>query len=345
MVWPRMALMSKRKINKQQQRRIADIQAKRRKKASRRLRLSDDELANEHLGPEQSGLLLARFYAHVEVEATDGEIFRCHLRQHLPDPVAGDRVIWREGTNQSGVVVAIEPRQSELVRQDRDNQLKPIAANISQMIIVLAPEPPPSSLQVDKFLIAAELLHIQPIIMFNKADISTAQELYKEFKDIYQPLGYDIVLVSAKQQQGLRELEALLQQQTSIFVGQSGVGKSSLLQALIPALDIEIGALSEQSGLGTHTTTTARLYHGDYGGDVIDSPGVRQFSLWPISRQELIAGYREFAPYAEHCHYRNCHHDHETQCAVKQAVKNGTISETRYLNYLSLLQNNPLSQG
>ncbi len=326
--------MSKRKITKQQHRRISD------KQASHKVS-SDDKPAEEleGLGPEQWGLLISRFGKQVEVEDEQGQRHDCHLRQHLPMPVAGDHVLWCQSQAGNGVVVAIKNRKSELVRVSSIGQLKPIAANIDQMLIVISTAPEPSFLQLDKFLIAAQQLQITPCIVINKADLSSAKALLKKTKSHYQLTQHSIIYASAKQAHGIDELTLCLQHKTSILVGQSGVGKSSLIQMLIPEDTISVGDLSLQSKLGTHTTTAARLYHLPTGGDLIDSPGVRQFNLWPISQQQLLAGYTEFTPYLDHCKFRNCKHDHETQCAVKDAVSSGVISNLRYENYLDLLHN------
>lgn len=326
--------MSKRKITHQQQRRIQDKQASRQSTPAATLEL---EQSSQPLGPEQSGLLVRRFGTQVEIEDEQGRLYACHLRQHLPIPVCGDQVIWQKSHDQRGVVIAIKERRTQLVRLDRNGNRKPIAANMTQMIIVIAPFPPVSFLQIDKFLIAAHQLQLKPAIVVNKTDLPEAAPLQQHLLETYQHLNFPIVLASAHQSHELEALTVCLQHEVSILVGQSGVGKSSLIQALTPHHVIQVGDLSQQSGLGTHTTTTAVLYHLPSGGDLIDSPGVRQFNLWPITFQELLAGYPEFLPYLDQCQFRNCQHNNEISCAVKTAMTQGLIPQQRYQNYLTLL--------
>ncbi|MCG8043010.1 MAG: ribosome small subunit-dependent GTPase A, partial [Candidatus Thiodiazotropha endolucinida] len=215
---------------------------------------------------------------------------------------------------------------------------KPLAANISQLVIVLAPKPEPSGYLLDQYLVTAETIKIPPLIAINKIDLLT-EETESAFIDqfeIYAGIGYPIINISAKREHGLDTLIDHLKHETSILLGQSGVGKSSLINALLPDHDIETGRLSEATGLGRHTTSAATCYNLPQGGKLIDSPGVRSFRLTDLSREELEQGFAEFRPYIGQCRFHNCTHGHEPDCAIRAAVERGEIARLRLENFLRL---------
>lgn len=330
--------MAKRKLNRRQQWRIEKIQQERQQRAERRaIRHSVGNSDTTSLGAEQEGLLVANYGANVEVEDRDGNTHRCLLRQNLPLLVTGDRVVWQT-TEEGGVVSALLPRRSVLSRPDNHGVQKPVASNIDQIMVVVAPMPEYSPELIDQYLAAAELTDITPVLIFNKIDLidETNQNSVDELLQRYHNIGYEVLETSTKLNHGLDNLRQQLKGRTSVFVGQSGVGKSSLVKALLPQYEISIGELSQQSGLGQHTTSTARLYHLPNGGALIDSPGVREFRLWPMGRKQLAHGFREFIPYLGHCRFRDCQHETEPQCSVREAVKKGKISERRLESYLRL---------
>lgn len=330
--------MAKRKLNRRQQWRIEKIQQERQQRAARKAdRHVVDDADMFALGPVQEGLLVANHGASVEIEDDNGVVHRCLLRQNLPALVTGDRVVWQKA-QEDGVVSALIPRRSVLSRPDNHGDEKPVAANIDQIMVVAAPAPEFSPELIDQYLAAAELTGINPVLVFNKIDLvdEERQAAVKELLQRYRGIGYVIIETSTKQQHGLDALRQRLQGMTSVFVGQSGVGKSSLVKALLPHREIAVGELSQQSGLGQHTTSTARLYHLPDGGTLIDSPGVRDFRLWPMSRAELASGFREFTPYLGHCRFRDCRHEVEPQCALREAVERGEISQRRLESYLRL---------
>ncbi len=330
--------MAKRKLSRRQQWRIEKIQQERRERAERKqARTVNETLAAHALGEEQEGLVVANFGASLEIETGDGRKVRCQMRQNLPLLVAGDRVVW-QAAGEAGVVTALLERRSQLARPDAQGELKALAANIDQILVVAAPAPVYSPDLINQYLAAAELTDISPLLVFNKIDLIDEQnrDEVDTLLSTYKQIGYPVITASTKREHGLDTLIEQLKGHTSVFVGQSGVGKSSLVQALLPEARISIGELSAQSGLGQHTTSTARLYHLPAGGQVIDSPGVREFRLWPMSRQELARGFIEFRRYLGQCKFRDCTHQHEPGCALREAVAKGEISLQRLESYLKI---------
>jgi ribosome biogenesis GTPase len=327
--------MGKRKLTRQQAWRVEKIQDERVRRAARRQSGIEEALEGGSLGPEQEGLIVAHYGTQVAVEAGPGEIRRCYLRANLEGLVTGDRVVWCEG-EPTGVVVAQLARHSVLSRPDPYGKLKPVAANIDQIMLVIAPLPEPHGNLVDRYLVAAETVGIEPVILLNKTDLLTADEALRQHIDdllqIYPELGYAILRTSSKEG-GLEELREALCDRISVFVGQSGVGKSSLINALLPDADLRVGELSEYAGKGTHTTTTARLLHLPSGGSLIDSPGIREFGLWHMTREQVEQGFREFRPFLGNCKFRDCQHRQEPGCAILAAVETGHISASRLESY------------
>lgn len=322
--------MAKRKLTRRQAWRIEKIQEERRQRLQRKQQQTDDALDHSRLGSEQEGLITANFGASVEVEDSQGQRVRCHLRQNMALPVVGDRVVWQAGNDDIGVVGAVLPRQTTLARPDTNGIMKPIAANIDRMLVVTAPVPAFDPANVDPFLVAAEKSAIDAVLVFNKIDLLHAEHLplFEEQLATYRQIGYPVIMASTRTSEGLEELRRSLAGHTAIFVGQSGVGKSSLIQRLLPEEELAVGEVAE-SGLGRHTTSVARLYHLPEGGHLVDSPGVREYRLWTMSEQELAGGFREFQPHLGHCRFRDCHHLSEPGCALLEAMESGNISEER----------------
>ncbi|MGI0118000.1 small ribosomal subunit biogenesis GTPase RsgA [Zooshikella sp. RANM57] len=329
--------MAKRRLNRRQSWRIKKIQDERAKRANQQQEKFQQDLASGELGPEQQGLIIAHYGTQLAVEPLDqpGNEYRCHLRANLPALVTGDFVVWRAGADNSGVVVAGLDRHNLLSRPDSRQQLKPVAANIDFIVIVIAPIPEPHANLIDRYLVAAEIEDIEPVLLLNKTDLLNDKnsESFSQLLSTYQQLGYRVLQASTHQEHGLDDLQTLLDQHTSVFVGQSGVGKSSLVNALLPDVDARVGELSKQTGKGTHTTTSAKLFHFPTGGKLIDSPGIREFALWPMSKMELAEGFRELRPLIGHCKFRDCQHEQEPGCAFLQAQADGLISPTRLASF------------
>lgn len=244
------------------------------------------------------------------------------------------------------VVESILPRENYFVRADERQRQHVIAANLDQVLIVVAARPLPSRDLMERYLLAVHSLGIKPVIVWNKTDLSISPdetaagtEVLAHMPD-YEDLGYNVIRTSCKTAPGITGLQSILRDKTSILVGQSGVGKSSLINQLLPDLDIQTGVLSTATGKGTHTTTSTILYQFHDGGFLIDSPGVWEYGIWKLDNQDLAAGYIEFKTWLGECRFNDCVHDTEPDCAIKQAVADGHIREWRYQSYLRLLKQN-----
>ena len=227
-----------------------------------------------------------------------------------------------------------------LTRSTFSGDEKPLAANITQLVILLAPQPEPSEYLLDQYLIAAERIGVNAIIAFNKSDLLTEkqkQDLAARFAP-YEKIGYDLVFISTHNADGLQPLMDKLAGNSSILVGQSGVGKSSLTNALIPELEVQTQQLSDKTQLGQHTTSASTLYFLQNGGSLIDSPGVRSFRLGEIDRSTLENGFIEFKPYLGHCRFSDCSHTNEPGCALIEACNSGDISASRLENFRHMAQ-------
>ncbi len=332
--------MSKRRLTEQQQRRI-------RRQQQQRLDVpgsGDSSDGQAGLGPEQPGLVISNFGGQAEVEAQHPDRPRCscHLRANVDALVAGDEVLFRAG-EPFGVVTARRPRRSELHRPDRQGRLRTVAANVDQLLLVIAPEPEPHANLIDRYLVAAESTGIPVRLLLNKSDLfgESPPPPLTALLDTYRQLDYPVLQASTRSRDGLDALRAALVGHVTVLVGQSGVGKSSLIQALLPDEDIRIGDLSaHQRGKGRHTTTAARVYHLRDGGSLIDSPGIREFALVHLDGAVIAQGFRELRPYLGRCRFRDCRHVDEPGCAVLEALAASEIHPARHASYCRILLDN-----
>ena len=260
------------------------------------------------------------------------------------NPIAvGDWVdcAMEEDAEQAVMIHTIAVRDNYVARQSPHNKRQQhiIASNMDQSILLATLKSPKTSQGfIDRFLVSCEAFHIPAIIVFNKADIYGPEELerYAELEEMYQAVGYQVLLISIEQKIGLEPLDALLKNKTTLVSGHSGVGKSSLINYLFPDLELTTQEVSGWSGKGMHTTTFAQMYDYPGGGAVIDTPGMRELGLVNLAKEELAQYFPEMRAKMQGCQFNNCQHINEPGCAVKAAVEKGIISEARFFSYVDL---------
>ncbi|MCX7085502.1 MAG: ribosome small subunit-dependent GTPase A [Methylococcales bacterium] len=282
----------------------------------------------------QEGLVISHLGQGIAVEH-DGKIILCQTLRKLETVAVGDKVMWSLAAPDQGRIEEILPRRSVLTRPSRNDKLRPVAVNLDRIFVVFAVEPHCDFLLLDQYLAVCENNNIDAALILNKTDLYQSETIETELKT-YTDLGYQLYRVSAKQNHGLDTLKNTLKDQVSMLAGQSGVGKSSLTNALIPDKDLKTNTISATTKHGRHTTTAATLYHLPDGGDLIDSPGVAIFGLAGISEYQLANGYREFQPYIDQCQFNDCRHLKDKGCAIVAAVENQEITSTRYERFLKL---------
>ncbi len=275
--------------------------------------------------------MVASYGRRVLVEDDQRKRMNCQLKGRRLKAVCGDDIEWYPDTH-NGVVTAIATRRNELKRPDSRGRVEILAANISQLAVVIAPTPAVDEFLADRYLVAARLMGADGLVVCNKSDLGDL-----DLADEYRSIGYPVVSVSAKTSESMELLATALNGHTSVLVGQSGVGKSSLSNALIPQLDVATQKLSAATGEGKHTTSTAILHHLPDGGEIIDSPGVREYAPPPTELKRVDFGFPEFDQAVQQCRFNDCLHLKEPQCGVRAAVDSGEISARRYRSYRELL--------
>lgn len=262
------------------------------------------------------------------------------------NPVAvGDHVEFETEDELAGTAIIdeIHARDNYINRQSprHKHQHHIVAANLDQsMLVATLKEPRTSQGFIDRFLVASEMYHVSPFIVFNKSDLYKAKEMtrYEELKEMYEAVGYKVFLISAEKKEGVEEVVALLKDKTTLISGHSGVGKSSFLNVVFPDMNLKTQDVSGWSGKGQHTTTFAEMFDLPAGGRIIDTPGMREFGLVDIEKQEVSHYFPEMRDRLNDCQFNNCLHFNEPGCAIKEAVNTGEIHEDRYVSYLSIME-------
>ncbi|MBI1342982.1 MAG: ribosome small subunit-dependent GTPase A [Terrimonas sp.] len=244
-------------------------------------------------------------------------------------------------TGDTGIITAIHPRHNYISRQSprHKHQHHIIAANIDQsLLFATLKEPRTSQGFIDRFLVAGEMYHVPSVIVFNKSDLYKKKELekFEAWKAMYEKIGYQLMMISVMENQGVEELKSLLKDKCSLVSGHSGVGKSSFINLIIPEMLLKTREVSGWSGKGLHTTTFAEMFDLPFGGTLIDTPGLREFGLVDLEKQELSHYFPEMRKLINDCRFNNCEHINEPGCAIKEAVEQGRIHEDRYISYCNI---------
>jgi ribosome biogenesis GTPase / thiamine phosphate phosphatase len=285
------------------------------------------------------GRVIASFGRHVVVETRDQGIIPCTLAARRLQVVCGDEVRWeRSDTAGRGIVLDRLPRRSTLSRVNATGRSEAVVANVSQLVVVFAPEPVPDFFIVDRYIAAAELYGLKAIVVLNKSELVADADECRAELSVYQGIGYVVAVCSATTGAGVDELRPQLRSEVSVLLGQSGVGKSTLANGLLPGLDAETAALSRSSMEGQHITSVSTLHHLPDGGDLIDSPGVRDYAPEVELLTDPAHAFREITARAPQCRFQDCRHLREPDCAVRNAIETGAITARRYESYRRLLR-------
>jgi ribosome biogenesis GTPase / thiamine phosphate phosphatase len=284
--------------------------------------------------PHMRGQVVSTHGRHYLVEVSSGEILTCFPRGKRSLAACGDFVQVIQAAAGQGVIEAVDPRRALLYRSDRYRQ-KLIAANVTQMVIVLAVVPSFYEELLNRCLVAAAHQRIRALIVLNKFDLATVSAPALESLGLYQELGYAVLPLVAKRDAG--PLRAHLAGHLSLLVGQSGMGKSTIINSLVPAAGAAVGDISVALDSGRHTTTHARLYRLDADSGLIDSPGMQEFGLRHLTQRELADAFQEFRPYFAACRFNDCRHAGEPDCAVQEAMSQGKISSRRLAAYRRII--------
>jgi ribosome biogenesis GTPase len=264
--------------------------------------------------------------------------------QALTNPIAvGDLVFVEESAENEYVITGFRDRENVLIRKSikKTDHAQIIAANVTQALCIQSiRKPNPKEGFIDRFLVTCEAYGIKPLVLFTKMDLARKKEdmLFKEYQERYQQLGYTILSSRIDEQQSLFAVQKALKDQITVLTGHSGVGKSSLLNALDSSLDLRIGDVSQSTQKGMHTTTFATMFDLSFGGKVIDTPGIKEFGLFNISSEELGLYFRDFDAFRNQCKYDNCTHLHEPGCKIMQAVEDGVLDPFRYDSYIRMYE-------
>ncbi|SAL47266.1 ribosome-associated GTPase [Caballeronia terrestris] len=295
--------------------------------------------ASRASGARIEGTVIAAHGRHYLVAPIDGSaMLQCFPRGKRSEVAVGDRVIYEQSSADQGVIVEIGERRNLLYRSDQFKS-KLFAANLDQLLIVLATEPHFSEDLLGRALIAAEAHGLEPLVVLNKIDVETALPHARKRLALYRGLGYTVVELSAKVAPGAvhPQLDARLKDRATLLLGQSGMGKSTLVNILVPNAEVATREISTALNSGRHTTTFTRLYPLPAGGSLIDSPGFQEFGLHHLSEGQLERAFADFRPYLGKCRFYNCHHLQEPGCAILEAIDEGAITPERHALYAQLV--------
>lgn len=299
------------------------------------------------------GIVVKSTGSWYQVRTAKGIIIQCRLKgkfrlngiKHTNPVTVGDVVDFEmEPESENGVIHKIHDRKNYIIRKANNlsKQTHIIASNLDQLMLIATLAFPKTSLGfIDRVLLTAEAYHIPAIIVFNKVDLmqNGFDEILSETIQLYERIGYPCLKTSAKTGEGLEELKSLLSNKTTLLSGHSGVGKSTLLNTIEPTLNLKTGIISNYSKKGQHTTTFAEMHPLNFGGFIVDTPGIREFGLVDFDLNEVSHYFKEMQPLIGQCKYNNCMHVNEPECAIQAAVASGQISEQRFSSYLSIISN------
>lgn len=286
----------------------------------------------------QEALVIATFSRQMLLRLADRSEVRARIKGKKIRPVCGDRVEVQPLPNEpEWLITNIMPRANELTRPDTRGRVEILAANLNFLAVVAAEAPPADWFIVDRYLAAAELMHIEALVIFNKTDLQAASDSSASVLNDYEVIGYKTISCSAIDGTNVDQLGALLGGHTAIIVGQSGVGKSSLINRMLGDGKLRVSEISDATGEGRHTTVNSAMLTLPGGGAVIDSPGVRDYAPAIDSPDDVVHGFREIREHGQNCRFANCRHLREPNCAVKTAVDEGRISARRYESFRRLL--------
>ena len=286
----------------------------------------------------EDALVVTTFGRRMDIRLHNGKRRSARVKGRQLRPVCGDHVAAEPIDNEPDwLITRIHARDNELTRPDSRGRKEVLAANLSLLVCVVADPPKPDWYIVDRYLSAAELMNIGSAVLFNKTDIAQPDAAGTSALAEYSKIGYPVLHCSAVNGSGLDQLQQLLNNEVAILVGQSGVGKSSLINRIAEDPMLRTGAVSSKSGEGRHTTVNSAMLHLPDGGAVIDSPGVRDYAPSIAAVDQIVHGFREIADAGNRCRYANCRHLREPACAVKQAAEDQLISPRRYESYKRLV--------
>jgi ribosome biogenesis GTPase len=282
----------------------------------------------------ESATVIATYSRRMGLKLANGEEVAARIKGKRIKPVCGDRVMAEPIENETDwLITTISDRRNELTRPNMRGQVEVLAANVDVLVVVASVSPPPDWYIVDRYLCAAELMGVDSIVVFNKIDLLDGHDIEIEELQEYRDIGLTVLESSATSARGIDAMREALSGQCSIVVGQSGVGKSSLINQLVGDSELRTAEISSKSGEGRHTTVNSVMIPLQGGGSVIDSPGVRDYAPALTESSEAALGFREIVNAAQSCRFANCRHLREPGCAVKTGVEQGTISDRRYESF------------